>query len=96
MPSATVYARMHQQYLKGSNPSMLDALQKSGQQADYLRTVGEQAMDLYDTLIAQIVNNPNLPTDPQERLNAVQSAPLVAEEIVLAEIVYAPRPNADD
>ncbi len=68
------------------------ALQASGELVAHVKMVGKAAMDHYRIIEAQMSAAKNLPEDYQERVDHLESIPLVAEEIVLAEVVFNPAP----
>lgn len=89
MPSETIYARMHKDYLRKNHPEMYSSLKKSGELLEHCRSVGKTAINLFETISAQMATSPNLPTDYQERVDELESIPLTVEEIVLHDVVYS-------
>lgn len=90
---AQAYRKHHLKFLRENNPDLLHDLQKKGDLRLYLDRVGTQADERYQTLIAQGSTDPNLPKDYAQRVQALQSLPLTADEIVMSEIVNQPLPS---
>ena len=73
-------------------PEILKQLEDSGQLAEHLERVGQQALELYETIEAQMMTDKRLPQDYLERVAALESIPHIAEEIVLGDVVHNPTP----
>lgn len=92
MPDAEIYAKMHRQFLEKHHPKTFKQLKDNGQLVEHLKRVGQWALELYETIEAQMANDKNLPKDYLERVAALERIPHVAEEIVLNDVVYNPTP----
>ena len=92
MPSETVYARMHKDYLRKNHPKMYKQLEASGELLEHCRRVGQQAKDYNEVLRAQMAASPNLLVDYAERVRELNAIPLIVEEIVQTEMIYTPVP----
>ena len=89
---ARAYARLHLKFLRDSNPSLLKQLQVSGRLQRHLLDVGQQADEMYQSILAQGATDPSLPKDYLERVKRLESLPLIADETVLNDVVYQPLP----
>ena len=77
-------------FLKNSRPDLYQALGESGDLNKVALEVGRKASEMFDLVAQQMAQSPDLPQDPKERQSVVESIPLVAEEIVLHDLVYQP------
>ncbi len=98
-PTAVEFGRMHRSFLQEHRPDVFARLQadkSEGGLSSYLSSVGQQAKDRYDTILAQSSNAPDVQNLPyHDRVKALQSLPETANEIVLHEIVFQPAPPED-
>jgi len=90
MPSAQAYAELHRKFLKEHRPKMYAALKKDGTLEQHVRTIGQQALERYETIEGQMLTSKSLPQDYLARVKKLEEIPHVAEEIVLHEIVLPP------
>jgi hypothetical protein len=74
---ASHYARLHRQYLQRNRRKFYDALVRDGELNEHLRSVGQRAADMYETIVGQMEGRPE--------------APLVADEFVMDDVVCQPR-----
>lgn len=91
---ARAYANLHLKSLRDSNPVLLKQLESSGSLQEHLDRLGEQADELYHTILANGSTDPKLPREYYARVRALESLPLIADETVLNDIVYQPLPSA--
>lgn len=96
-PSATEYAKLHRKFLKEERPEVYAELQKQhpgeASLTSYLSSVGQQASDLFDTLMMQTNSDPKVQALPyQERVSLLQSRRHEANEVVLHDVVHQPLP----
>jgi Zn-finger domain-containing protein len=88
---AEEYAKEHLRFLEQNRPDVLAQLRRSGDLNKYLSSVGEQASDLFSTLMSQYGNSSEVQKLPYlDRVQALQSRRHEANEIVLHDIVYQP------
>jgi O-acetylhomoserine/O-acetylserine sulfhydrylase-like pyridoxal-dependent enzyme len=74
---AASYARLHRKFLQDHKPKAFKAFVRDGTLNAYLQRVGQQAADRYEAIVGQMANRAD--------------APLIADEIVLDEIICRPR-----
>lgn len=96
MKLAVRYAREHRKFLEQANPSLLQQLQSAGQLTSYLKEVGEQAEAMFETLEAQMVHAPDMPKEPRARIARLEQVPVVANELVMNDLILQPRPETQD
>lgn len=83
-----MFAEEHKKFLEENAP---DVLSKQSNQKNYLSSVGEQATEMFDNLMMQYNNSPEIQKLPyQERVMALQSRRHEAEEIVRHDLIYQP------
>jgi hypothetical protein len=63
MPTPAAFAKLHKRFLCQNHPLMVAELRRNGELQSYLTEIGEQAMEMYESLSQQMAHNPNLPTD---------------------------------
>jgi len=68
-------------------------LKESGELQNYLRKIGQDAVEMYEAIENQMLTAKDLPEDYPERVKALERIPLVAEEIVLNDLVFQPLPQ---
>jgi hypothetical protein len=93
MDQAQGYAKRHREFLSQTNPKMLEKLRASGELLSYLKGIGEQAEEMYETLSAQMQTSKNLPTEYWARVKALEAIPVTVDEIVMSELILQPIPN---
>jgi hypothetical protein len=84
----SLYAGRHKSFLATQHPKTYAEMHRNGTLDAYLRTIGEQAADHYQTLEDQMLAQAKAIENPREREDAINRIPLVVSEIVHAEIVY--------
>jgi tellurite resistance protein len=88
------FAREHGEHLQNCRPDEYKRLVQSGELNSYLSSVGQEAAEMYTTLLAQLNNDPSLRDLPfMERLSRLRSHPEIANEIVRHELVNPPPPS---
>ena len=92
MPSATIYAKMHREFLKQNHPETYQSLVESGELNKHAARVGKTAVDLFETLSAQMATSKTLPENYMELVEALEAIPGTVEEIVLNDVVHNPAP----
>ena len=94
MPQDTTeanYAQEHQKFLEENNPKVLSELRRSGDLNSYLSSVGEQASDLFLTIMMQYNNSPEVQKLPHlDRVQALQSRRHEADELVRHDLILQP------
>lgn len=89
-----IWGQRHLDYIRRHNKVLLNELQLSFKLHDYLADINEQAQDMYDTLVKQLVESEGiteqLKIDNQmewvRRMNNIGDR---AQEIVNNELIYA-------
>lgn len=89
MPTAQGFAKARDLYLKESFPRLYAEMEKKGVLKEHLSTVGREAMEMWEDLQAQMMNNPDLPGTYHERVKELEKIPEVVREMVNHEILYA-------
>jgi hypothetical protein len=84
----SLYAGRHKSFLAQQHPKAYAEMARGGTLEAYLKTIGEQAADHYQTLENQMLAQAQAIENPREREDAINRIPLVVSEIVHAEIVY--------
>lgn len=84
------YSQRREQFLRDAHPQALLKLKAKGLLAEHLEQIGEEAAEAYETLEGQLRTNPDAPKEMAERLAYFQQIPLIADEIVLNDVVFAP------
>ncbi len=82
---------LHRKYLKENKPKMYRALQQSGELERHVREVGRRGDEMYHTIATQMAQSPDLPQDPQEWNQKLESIPHVAWEFIYEDVIYQPR-----
>ncbi len=82
MPNAQTYRSLHEKFLQNNQPKMYQDLQRRGELETYLDNVGQDAAKMFDLLSSQMAKT----HDPVH-------ISLIAEEIVMSEVVYQPLPR---
>lgn len=90
MRTAQEYANLHRAYLKVAKPQILKVLAEDGELTMYLNNVGQSAVEQYEALEARMMVDPSLPTDPVQRMAALEAIPLTVDEIVRENVIYQP------
>ena len=84
------YSQRREQFLRDAHPQALLKLKASGRLAEHLDQIGEEAAEAYESQEGQLRNNPDAPKETAERMAYFQAIPLIAEEIVLNDVVFVP------
>jgi hypothetical protein len=77
---ATAFADKRMRYLIDANPRLYVELEKKGELKAHLLETGRQAAQMYETLEKQMLEEGRIPA---------HQIPLIVEEIVLNDIVFA-------
>lgn len=89
MPNAQAYAKMRETFLKQSKPEMYRAMKADGSLKEHLTSTGQQAMEMYEAIEAQMMAQ-SPPEEPYpERVKRFEQIPVIAEEIVTRDLVLA-------
>lgn len=94
MPSPKHFETMRETFLKQAYPDQYREMAKSGRLKEHLSQTGEEAMEMWEDLEAQMANSPDLPTDYAQRVKALEGIPETVRELVNAEIIHLPLPRA--
>jgi hypothetical protein len=85
------YAKEHLRFLKENRPDVLKQLRKQGDLNSYLSSVGEQASEMFSTLMMQYKRHLEAQKVPYiDLVAALQGRRHEANELVLHDIVYQP------
>jgi hypothetical protein len=91
---AKQYAAEHRKFLRENAPEMFKSLSQSGTLWKHLHSVGEQASEMFEHLMAQKVNDKAEQEKPyHQRVEALQSHRLAVEEMVRHDLIYQPEPE---
>lgn len=87
------WGRMHREYLRITNPGLLNELILSGRLWTYLADLNEQATDRCNRIIRQMMETEQIGEDLKARdqmawVRAMNSIRSRAEEIIKAEMIY--------
>jgi hypothetical protein len=89
---ASHYAQLHRRYLQRNRRKFYDALVRDGELNDHLRSVGQRAAEMYEAIIGQMANSSRIQNLPyEEKVKELQALPLIADELVMDDVVYQPR-----
>ncbi|OYV61789.1 MAG: hypothetical protein B7Z71_03890 [Acidocella sp. 21-58-7] len=90
---ARQYAQEHQQFLTEANPRFLQSLNQSGDLQSHLHSVGEDAAEMHETMMAQGSRTKEMQNLPfQQRLEALQSLQQATQESVRNDLIRQPLP----
>jgi hypothetical protein len=83
----SLYAGRHKMHLLQNYPQMVAGMQAKGTLEAYLQEIGSQAARMYELIIDQMTEKAaEMPE--KDRQSYLDSAPLVAAEMVNSDIVY--------
>jgi hypothetical protein len=83
----SLYADRHKMHLLQNYPQMVASMQAKGTLEAYLEEIGRQAARMYELIIDQMTEKAaEMPET--KRQSYLDSAPLVASEMVASDIVY--------
>lgn len=82
------YAGLHKGFLATNHPADYARLEQTGELDAYLRTLGEQAADYYQTLTEQMQSQAEEIVNPREKRAYLAQVPFRASEIVRTDIVF--------
>jgi uncharacterized protein HemY len=85
---------MRNEFLKKAYPMQYQQMAKSGRLQEHLSQTGEEAMEMWDYLLAQMSNSPSLPESYPERVKMLEAIPEQVREMVNAELIHLPLPRA--
>jgi hypothetical protein len=95
-PKAAEYAWGHLRFLKENRPDVLRDLRRSGDLNSYLSSVGEQASEMFMTLMMRYKNSQEVRELPfLEGVQALESRRHEVEETVLHDVIFQPLPDED-
>ena len=92
--SVGMWGKRHLKYLKENYPTVYRSFLSEGKLNSYLVGIDTQATEMYDRLVAQLSERDGITEqlkeqDQMEWVRAMNAIRHTAEEIVLAEVVYA-------
>ena len=85
----TSFSGEHKSYLAENYPAAYATMQKKGELAPYLQEIGKQAAEMYLRLKGEMRVKAEEIANPAEKMNYINHIPLVVDEIVRSEIIYA-------
>lgn len=83
------YAAARETFLRESHPKVHDRMKAMGRLKAHCREIGEEAAEMWQSIEGQMRTNPQAPEETKARMAYFQSIPLVADELVMAEVVNA-------
>jgi hypothetical protein len=83
----SLYAGRHKMHLLQNYPQMIASMQAKGTLEAYLQEIGQSAARMYELIIDQMTEKAAQMPETK-RQSYLDSAPLVASEIVNTDIVY--------
>ena len=90
--TAQRFSDEHHRFLKENRPDVLRQFQPHDL-TSYLSSVGEQASEMFLTLMMQYKNSPQIEKLPyQDRVQALQSRRREADELVRHDLIHQPLP----
>ena len=90
MPTAQHWQAMRRHYLQQEFPEEVARMQAAGTLKPHLETVGREADEMYQDLQAQMMNDPSLPEDYLQRVEAAERIPETVREMVNHEFIHRP------
>ena len=85
----SLYAGRHKMFFLENYPAAYATMQKKGELESYFEEIGKQATAMYETLEDQMKAKAEEIANPAEKMNYINHIPLVVEEMVRNDIVYA-------
>lgn len=88
------WGQMHKQYLENYKPVLYNQLVLTGKLGTYLANINDQAQERLEVIIRQMMRNENVTeqlkaTDQMQWIGRMNSIRQRAEEIVMADMIYA-------
>jgi hypothetical protein len=91
---AKQYAEEHRTFLRENAPKMFESLSQSGDLEKHLHSVGEDAAEMFEHLMAQKVNDKKEQEKPYlQRVEALQGHRLAVQEMVRHDLIHQPEPE---
>ncbi len=91
MPSAAKFASMYEAHIRRHKPEMVREFENAKELRSHVDEVGQQAMDRFETIVANLVTAPSPPNESgPDRVARFEAIPLIAYEIVEREIIFIP------
>lgn len=89
-PLAASFARKHLRSMEDNQPERYKALMASPGRQEYLDAVGNQALDLYESIMNPVIAQTGPMKDVNEKVGRLEAARMRAESEVMREIVLVP------
>lgn len=88
-----VWGQRHYNYLKKSNPTVINVMRMNGTLEQYLKDIDKDAQDMFDKLTKQLADSEGINEELKsaneiEWIRSMNSIRNRAEEIVLSEMIY--------
>lgn len=90
MPSPETFAKARDLFLKEAYPETYAKMAASGALQKHLQQIGQEADEMFSTLRAEMMNNPELPETFAERAKALNAVPEMVREMVNHDLIHAP------
>ena len=88
-----VWGQRHYNYLKKSNPTVINVMRMNGTLEQYLKDIDKDAQDMFDKLTKQLADSEGITEELKSAneidwIRSMNSIRNRAEEIVLSEMIY--------
>lgn len=88
-----IWGQRHYNYLKKSNPTVVNVMRMKGTLEQYLKDIDKDAKDMFDKLVKQLakqegINEELKSANEIDWIRSMNSIRNRAEEIVLSEMIY--------
>ena len=88
-----VWGQRHYNYLKKSNPTVINVMRLNGTLEQYLKDIDKDAQDMFDKLTKQLADSEGINEELKsaneiEWIRSMNNIRNRAEEIVLSEMIY--------
>ena len=88
-----IWGQRHYNYLKKSNPTVVNVMRMKGTLEQYLKDIDKDAQDMFDKLTKQLADSEGINEELKsakaiEWIRSMNSIRNRAEEIVLSEMIY--------
>jgi hypothetical protein len=90
MDRKVAFSRERERFLRESFPKEYLKLKATRQLTEICDAAGAEAAELWQTLEGQMRTNPQAPTETTARMEYFQAIPLMADEIVRADVIHIP------
>ncbi len=93
IPRVGIWGQRHYNYLKKSNPMVVNVMRMNGTLEQYLKDIDKDAQDMFDKLTKQLADSEGINEELKSAneidwIRSMNSIRNRAEEIVLSEMIY--------